>query len=100
MVVLIVAYLPYAWLLTIDHSWSHRWEWIKLWPVLPGILPGILLRSSAIPALAIMPVVTAALLGLAIWIGARSRRSLVTTGTVVLTASAINSWMAYHAFLA
>ncbi len=98
---LLALYSPYSWLLFADYPWSsYRWHWIGMWPVLPGLLPAHLMArqfSDAVEYVA-MGVITAAVLGVAVWLGSRGWRRLVVVSVVVFLASVLNSWLAYHAF--
>jgi len=101
-VVLAAVYLPYAWILLVDHSWgSHRWHWIASWPGLPlriVLMPWIQQRSAWVEAL-ISAAATAPLACGLVWLAARGRHALILVGSVALLLSALNSGHAYVRFL-
>ena len=94
-------YLPYAWLLKDGPPWrDYRWYWIKMWPILPGLTGGLVLHPHVSePVLRVaMGAMAAAVVGLFLYLAARSRWWVPIPTFVALALSIFNSWIAWGVY--
>jgi len=98
---LLVIYLPFAWLLFVSEPVDYALTWIKMWPILPGL--GISVMMKMIPGVQHLPPdgrSTAFLLSI-LWVGVlifcslRLRRAYWPVLTAATLASGVFSWIAY-----
>lgn len=104
-VILMVAYLPYIWLLSLDF-WTNGYHrhWLLMWPILPGLLiTHVGLRMHQMPDWVsswTSACVALAVIGAATRVGRRGFGWLAAVATVVLLASILSSYVCYALFRA
>lgn len=99
-------YLPFAWLLLIQHPWdSTRLGYLAAIPLLPGVagvwLETLVTRST--PGMASLPLSLGATLlffGLVSWLAQRGRWATVLAALLGLAIAGFSSWMVYAVFRA
>ena len=104
-VILMVAYLPYLWLLSLNfYTDSYHRHWLLMWPILPGsLITHFGLRLYQMPDWVsswASACVALSVIGIATRIGRRGRGWLAAIATVVLLASILSSYICHELFRA